>query len=151
MVSLSFVFTLFVILGAIIGALRGWAKELLVTVSVVLAIFVIDVLEQFVPFLVEMKAAENYAGLLTTRSIILLLLAFFGYETPRIAFLKRGAIREKVQDSILGFVIGGFNGYLIIGSLWFFLHQAGYPFSFILSPDDPNVRRLRSILGSDPQ
>ena len=35
MVSLSFVFWLFVILAAIIGMLRGWAKELLVTVSVV--------------------------------------------------------------------------------------------------------------------
>lgn len=139
MVSLSFVFWLFVILAAIIGMLRGWAKELLVTVSVVLAIFVINVMEEFLPYLKQLFLDGGDAALLPTRAVVIILLAFFGYETPRITFLSRGAVREKIQDSILGFFIGAFNGYLIIGSLWYFLHVAGYPFAFVLHPNDPTV------------
>lgn len=142
MVSLSFVFWLFVILAAIIGTLRGWAKELLVTVSVVLAIFVIDVLEEFIPYLQQLYLLGGEAALLPTRATIVILLAFFGYETPRITFLSKGAVREKIQDAILGFFIGAFNGYLIIGSLWYFLHVADYPFVFILPPNDPNIVAL---------
>ena len=37
MVSLTFMFWLFVLLFAIIGATRGWAKEILVTFAVILA------------------------------------------------------------------------------------------------------------------
>ncbi|NJL95402.1 MAG: hypothetical protein HC915_17610 [Anaerolineae bacterium] len=29
---------------------------------------------------------------------------------------------------------GGFNGYLVIGSLWYFMHVLGYPFSTVLAP-----------------
>ena len=48
MISLLVVFYIFVILFAIIGAMRGWAQELLVTFSVILAFFLIHVLENIV-------------------------------------------------------------------------------------------------------
>jgi hypothetical protein len=144
MVSLVFVFWLFVILGAIIGTLRGWAKELLVTVSVILGIFIINVLENFVIFLSSFYEQGGPASVFGTRAAIILLLAFFGYQTPHFRFLTRGAVREKLQDSILGFFIGCLNGYLIIGSLWFYLDAAGYPFDFILAPTDP---RVQSVIG----
>ena len=49
MVSLNFFFFCFLILFAIIGAMRGWAKEMLVTFSAILALFIITVLEAYVP------------------------------------------------------------------------------------------------------
>jgi hypothetical protein len=49
MVGLNVVFWILVILFALIGMTRGWAKELLVTFSVILALFIIAVLEQFAP------------------------------------------------------------------------------------------------------
>ena len=51
MISLSVLFWIFVILFALIGAMRGWAKEILVTSGVIVAIFVITILETFIPFI----------------------------------------------------------------------------------------------------
>ncbi len=40
--------------------------------------------------------------------------------------------REKIQDIILGVVIGAFNGYLIAGTIWFYMADAGYPFPGVI-------------------
>ena len=48
MISLVFVFYVFVGLAAVIGAVRGWAKETLVLISALLAIFIIYVFEAYV-------------------------------------------------------------------------------------------------------
>ena len=50
MISLTFVFWMFIVLFAIMGAMRGWAKELLVSFSIILALFIITVLETYIPF-----------------------------------------------------------------------------------------------------
>ena len=139
MISILVVFWIFVILGAIIGLLRGWAKELLVTVSVVLAIFIINVMETYIPFLLSFYEQGGPQTIFGTRAAIILLMAFFGYETPRLKFLAVGAVREKLQDSLLGFVTGAVNGYLILGSIWYYLDAAGYPFDLAFSPTDPRI------------
>ncbi len=54
MISLDVIFWMFVVLFAIIGLMRGWAKELLVTFAVILALFIITVLENYVPFVTKM-------------------------------------------------------------------------------------------------
>jgi hypothetical protein len=43
--------------------------------------------------------------------------------------------REKFQDILLGAFLGGLNGYLIAGTIWFYLHDASYPFPLITPPD----------------
>jgi hypothetical protein len=136
MVSLNFFFFFLVTLFAVIGAMRGWAKELLVTFAVFLGIFIITVLERYVPAVYNTFAAPG-AG--TTqfwlRAIIVILLVFFGYQTPNLPKISGSRfVREKFQDSMLGFFLGAFNGYLIVGTLWLFLHQAGYPFPYITPP-----------------
>ena len=51
MISLVALFGMFVVLFAIIGAMRGWAKELLVTSAIVLGLFLNAILETYVePF-----------------------------------------------------------------------------------------------------
>jgi len=47
MISFTVVFFVFVFFFALIGGLRGWAKEMLVTFSVVLTLFMVLVLERF--------------------------------------------------------------------------------------------------------
>ena len=144
MVSISFVFWIFVVLGALIGILRGWAKELLVTFSIVLAIFIITVLETYIGFMSEFYTQGGPKTIFWTRTLIILLLAFFGYQTPNIKLFSKGAVREKLQDSLLGFVLGGVNGYLIIGSIWAYMDGAGYPFDFIISPESSLTQSLVS-------
>lgn len=134
MVTLSFVFWLFVFLTSIIGAMRGWAKELLVVFSVILAIFIILVFETYVGFIQGFLQAGGPKIEFWTRTIIIFILAFFGYQTPNVKRFSAAARREKLQDSLLGLVLGGANGYLIFGSMWFYLARAGYPFNFVVAP-----------------
>ncbi|RPI87202.1 MAG: CvpA family protein [Chloroflexi bacterium] len=135
MVTLNFFFLFLVAIFAVIGAMRGWAKELLVTFSVVLSIFVITVLERYVPAVYNTFSTPGSTTQFWMRTIIVTLLTFFGYQTPNLPRLSGTRfVREKFQDSLLGFFLGAFNGYLIIGTIWFFLHQANYPFPYITPP-----------------
>jgi uncharacterized membrane protein required for colicin V production len=129
-VSLIVIFETMIILFAIIGAMRGWAKELLVTSSIVLAIFLINILENYItPYYTALTVEPNVR--FTARAIILILLTFFGYESPHIRALQPKVVRERLQDTLLGLILGAFNGYLVIGSLWSFMHEANYPTDLI--------------------
>ena len=155
MISILSAFWLFVILFGLIGAMRGWAKELLVIFSVVLALFLIYVLESFTPYLIPFEevlgTVENFEpgtafGALPlpvqdelkiqfwSRSTIVIILAFFGYQTPRLAVIRDKARRERIQDILLGVVLGLGSGFFIIGSLWFYMAAAQYPFSPQIMP-----------------
>jgi uncharacterized membrane protein required for colicin V production len=139
MTGLNAIFWMFVILFGLIGAMRGWPKELLVTFATILSLFILNVLETYVPF-VSQSLRSNPETLFWLRMILLVGLVFFGYQSPnlqRLASSNRFA-REKLQDYLLGFVLGAINAYLFVGSIWWFMDQAGYPLKFIIPPD-PNT------------
>jgi len=146
MVSLNFFFFCFLILFAIIGAMRGWAKEMLVTFSAILALFIITVLEAYVPP-INSFALPGSEAQFWLRVIIMILLAFFGYQTPKFPKLSEAKFaRERLSDTLLGLFLGVLNGYLIIGTLWYFLAKANYaPIKFILAPD-ANTEMGRSAI-----
>src|SRR5512137_538395 len=101
---------MYVVLFAVIGAMRGWAKELLVTFSCILSLFLITVLESFVPGLSGILANAHPTTRFWFRSIMMILLVFFGYQTPNIRAIAAGKfVRERLQDVLLGFIIGGIN------------------------------------------
>jgi len=63
-------------------------------------------------------------------------LVFFGYQTPyfpRLASTNR-FVSDKFQDTLLGVFLGAINGYLIFGTIWYWLHELNYPFSIITAP-----------------
>ncbi len=135
MVSLTVVFWMYVVLFAIIGAMRGWAKELMVTFSVVLSLFIVTLLEQFVP---PLREGIGEVPRFWVRTVIITLLVFFGYQTPNIKAIAGARFaRERLQDTLLGLIIGALNGYLVIGSVWFYMDHAGYPFAPLFSA--PNL------------
>lgn len=142
MMSLSTVFWLLLIIFGTIGGMRGWAKEILVLFSLVLALFIDTLIKQFVPNIENALQAQGAMMLFYVRATFFILLAFFGYETPSVASGLAGkGKRERLQDILLGVVIGMLNGYLLIGTIWFYLHQAGYQVPGIISPapNDPIV------------
>jgi len=150
MVSIFFFFWLLVILFAVIGAMRGWAKEILVSFSIFLALFLVSLLENYVPFFRAIlenpdpaNAVSNAKYVFWVRSSIMLVLAFFGYQTPslqRFVALEKFN-RERLQDALLGFVLGCVNGFLIVGTISFYMHQANYPYpEWISAPPDEQTR-----------
>ncbi|MBI5932546.1 MAG: CvpA family protein [Chloroflexi bacterium] len=126
MISLVAVFWMYVILFAVIGMLRGWAKELLVGFAVVVAVALNYLLKTYAPMVKNLP--ENDITLFWVRIIVFGTLVYFGYQTViSIARLQAGARRERLQDSLFGLFLGGINGYLIAGSFWYYWDVAGYP------------------------
>lgn len=148
MISIVFVFWMYVVLFTVIGAMRGWAKEVLVSFSVILGLALTALLEKYVPFvsnLVSMTIQSpgnmdaltlksNLTTLFWLRALIIVVLVFFGYQSPSIARFAPKMAREKFQDVLLGAFLGLLNGFLIVGSVWYYLHDSDYPFKFITEP-----------------
>jgi uncharacterized membrane protein required for colicin V production len=140
-VSLTFVFWMYVILFSVIGAMRGWAKELLVSFSVILALTFITLLQNYIPFVRDVLPKDSTA-LFWTRSTILVILVFFGYQTPNLPKFTGKFNRERLQDTLLGIFLGAINGYLIAGSIWLFMYEAKYPFMMITDPATTGVPQI---------
>ena len=135
MVMIQAVFWVFVVFFALIGAMRGWAKETVAAAGVILALFAIDLLgptlEGFFP---ETATQAQRFGI---KTVIFLVIVFFSYQGPTLAAAATGGklaakARAKLQDTLLGVVIGTLNGYLIAGTVWFFLQEHGYPFPTLI-------------------
>jgi hypothetical protein len=142
MMSLAVVFWMYVILFAIIGGMRGWAKEIIVSFSVILALAFMSLLERYVPFIRDVLLPQQSPVLFWLRTIILILLVFFGYQTPNIQRFAAKMTREKLEHSILGIVIGALNGYLIAGTIWLFMADAKYPFPNIVASPAGDIAKI---------
>jgi hypothetical protein len=124
--AMPLAFWLMVFLFAVIGSLRGWAKELLVGCALILAMFINMLLNKYAMGLLAPLPPEEVFAI---RVGIFGVLAYFGYLTPRLPWIPAERfMRDRLQDWLLGIVLGALNGVLLFGSIWFFLHQAGYPF-----------------------
>jgi len=139
MMSIVYVFWMYVILFAFIGGMRGWAKELLVSFSVILSLALNHVLRKYVP--VAQTLAETDQTLFWVRTIILGVLVYFGYQTVvSIPHLASRAARERLQDTLFGVIVGGLNGYFVAGSVLYYMNVANYPFpQFISKPTEPTL------------
>jgi uncharacterized membrane protein required for colicin V production len=132
MITINFVFWIFVIFFGLVGVFRGWAKELLVTFSVIVALTLSGLLYQYVPFVSALD--PHSTTLFWVNVTILLVLVYFGYQSISFRRVSEKATRgDKVGDLILSFILGAFNAYLIFGSLWFYMAQAGYPYTDMIS------------------
>jgi uncharacterized membrane protein required for colicin V production len=146
MVSLSFVFWMYVILFSIIGGMRGWAKELLVTFSVILALTFTTLLEHYVPFVRDVLQKDNAVLYFWLRTIILILVVFFGYQTPHLSRFAAKMTREKFQDILLGAFLGAINGYLIAGTIWYYMADSGYPFPNVITAPSGDIAKMAETM-----
>lgn len=138
MITLFCAFFLFVLLFAMVGALRGPAKEVLVSFSVLVAIAFITLVEELLPLTANLLQ-EGSMTQYWFRTLTIVLLVIFGYVTPKISSISSRTAGKPlgIQDYILGFFIGIINGWLIVGTLWFYMDAAGYPFTpYITAPLD---------------
>ncbi len=151
MVSIEGVFWMFVILFGIIGGMRGWAKEILVTFTMVLALFIQVIVETYVPGVRPALATQSGLSQFIIKGGLFAVLAFFGYQTPNLPGLSgKSLARDKLQDLMLGFILGMLNGYFLVGTLWSFMNTAGYPLTQI-SPPLPGSRDLAYLAYLPPE
>jgi len=153
MMSIIYVFWMYVFLFAVIGWMRGWAKELLVAFSVILSLALNHVIRKYIPLAANLQ--ETDASLFWVRTVILIVLVYFGYQTvisiPRLA---ARAARERLQDTLFGAFLGALNGYLVAGSILYYMHVGGYQFPNVITrPTDPLLVQQvdRMMLWMPPQ
>jgi hypothetical protein len=146
MMSIVYIFWMYVILFAIVGGMRGWAKELLVAFSVILALALNHVIRRYIPIAANMAEAD--VSLFWVRTIVLIVLVFFGYQTViNISRLASKAARERLQDTLFGVILGAFNGYLIAGTILHYMHVADYPFPDVISrPPEPLLQTVNQMM-----
>lgn len=132
---------------AIVDMQRGWTRAVIAASGLVLSLFAIN---QFAPFLFGALGYfdEAFNETVWRRQIFILTaihlaIGFFSYAGPAFAgkLSSRLAIRDNIQDKLLGLLVGSVNGYLAVGTLislleyrltregWVPTTPAPYPFS----------------------
>lgn len=122
LVTLVWVFVAFF---AFMGLQRGWTKEIISMSGVILGLFALHQFDTAIreQFLAEFTPDQKFYF----QTALFLLIVFFAYQTRALVGSDaREAItgdgRDALQTRVLGAIVGGFNGYLISGTVWYFLH-----------------------------
>jgi hypothetical protein len=135
MMPINTFFWMLIVFFCIMGALRGWDKETLVSFSVVVALFLRLVFSTYVPFVREFLNGRPPVSQFYIYGGLVLFMAFVGYAGPVLSTrLASKVAQRKAQDILLGGVLGAFNGYMIVGTIWHFLHAANYGLFGIQAP-----------------
>jgi uncharacterized membrane protein required for colicin V production len=129
MLSLQVLFWITIGAFALVGALRGWAREIVATSGLILALFIINQFGYTFLDRIGQSAADLGDPVLAQKrqfyldTLFLLVLAFFSYQSPRLSGVIGARLRPRdtIQDKLLGAIVGGVNGYLIAGTIWAFL------------------------------
>ena len=151
MISLTVLFGLFVILFGVIGAMRGWAKELLVTSAIILGLFLNNILTTYIQPYQMFLATAQIGTVFAVQAGVILLLAFFGYQTPKIQALQPKLVRERFEEIMLGGFMGLLNGFLMVGSIWFYLHQTGYGTTdLVIAPEGELAEQIEGLMAYMP-
>jgi uncharacterized membrane protein required for colicin V production len=125
MIQLSALLLTCASLFAFVGFTRGLSKEIISTAGIVLGLFA---LHQFDPLirgtlLANLPPDQKFY----VQSTVFLMVVFFAYQTRALvgsdATRARAGSegRDQLQTSVLGAIVGFINGYLVFGTLWYFL------------------------------
>jgi hypothetical protein len=136
---------------AINGWSRGWNKELISTAGIILGLFA---LFQFDGLLRgQLLVNTSPATIFFVQSAIFVVIVFFAYQTRALIgdeARRRGGDRDgrdSLQESVLGAVLGFVNGWLIWGSLWYFMDINRYPIQDIVQPAAGSIsEQTRNLL-----
>lgn len=136
------------------GFLRGWNKEIIATAGIVLALFALFQFDAILRGTMLRTFPRNQTFFIQTA--IFAVIVFFAY-TNRTFIPDDTPDRVTLQEGILGGLVGAFNGYLIGGTLWYFLDINEYPFApyiYAPGPNTPSANFIETIplviLGGGP-
>ena len=173
MISLEVIYWIFIIFFGLIGALRGWAKEITATAGLVLSLFALKTFGAQMLNVIGIADPSLFANDINimlrrqfwTLTGIHLFITFWSYQGPTLGGGRKLQRRDNVQDKLLGWIIGSLNGYFIIGTIFSFLEfrirrvgevlefarllpNEGYPFAIttIVRPSNIDVIAMYKFL-----
>jgi hypothetical protein len=138
MINANLVFIVFIIIFGLIGAMRGWVREVIVTASLVLALFVLNQLGDKWNGVVNGFASQHSTEQWLLRAAPLLIITFFGYLGPAVVRNRFDQTpRGKVEQASLAFIVGMLNGYILFSTLIFIAWRSG----ILDNPPTPGVNQ----------
>jgi len=142
----------------LLGVIRGFLKELGLTTVMIVYLFALD---QIIPRLEDLiKTPDSFLGriglseatkdtpLWLVFTLITVLVVYVAYEGETLAFA--GSPPRGIQGLLLSLLVGAINGYLVCGTLWWFLHRYNYPLRAIglFVPFNEAAGQMLSPLGN---
>ncbi len=133
LVALLFIMT---VLWAVFGYFRGFNRELIATAGIILAIFALFQFDSLLRTTLLGNVSTDQVFIIQT--LIFIVIVFFAYQTRTffgrdVQRMREG--RDTSQSSVLGAIMGAINGYLIWGTIWYFMDINEYPLSpYIIAP-----------------
>jgi len=126
---IGLVFLVVMFLFGIIGIVRGVAKELGVTIMLLAALMVLQLMDTM--FKTRITQLLNQVFGVPTSSVPTFLAIFSAIFLMVITFISYQGVTLvypiKSTSWFLGLGIGLINGYLFAGSMWYYLQTAGWP------------------------
>ncbi len=119
MIRADLFFIFFMILFGFFGASRGWVREVLASFAMIFSLFLYSQ-PDFVRLLQPLLQQEDKLLRFVFQSSAFLLLTFFGYLGPAVAQQRlwdRSNVARRLEGSLLAFILGAFNGYLLLSTL----------------------------------
>ncbi|NJR12567.1 CvpA family protein [bacterium] len=141
MIELVFLVYFLIAFFAYVGSQRGWIKELIALAGVVLALFGMFQFDTLIRRTLLGNIFPDQRFYL--QSLMFLIVVFFAYQNRALigseaTRARGGEGRDPLQTRVLGAIAGGVNGYLISGTLWYFLDVNRVPGTG-LYPLDPYI------------
>lgn len=131
MAPIEVLFGMMVLLFTLIGFARGFLRELGVTAMIIWTLFVLSLLG---PILERLLGSDGLTervtlGLCSGYLLVIIIAAVISYQGETLAF--GGVSPRGITGLVLGAVMGLVNGYLIAGSLWYYMARFDYPIRWL--------------------
>ncbi|MFN8482858.1 MAG: hypothetical protein U0768_07405 [Anaerolineae bacterium] len=133
-----FYFVTLLILWGFIGLIRGFKKELGVTIILLTFMLIVYLIQmRLVPRFIPTWPVDKPVQLLLIYQGLMLFGAFIAYQGYTLTF--QGADPRGLFGWIYAAIVGLLNGYLLWGTIWYYTNMLGYPgplFNLPVSPLD---------------
>ncbi|NTU62845.1 MAG: hypothetical protein HGB05_05445 [Chloroflexi bacterium] len=152
MVEIQELFAILIVVMGVVGMVRGFLKELGVTLVLIATLFALDRLIPIINGFIN-SGGFGFLGLgpvpatQSTDNILFVLFAaiiaaatFIAYHGETLAY--EGKNPTGIVGALLGFLIGAVNGYLLFGTLWWLANFYQYPFNMVTTPLPPSAQEI---------
>lgn len=151
MIELSALLWVMAIFFAVLGWNRGWKREMIGTAGIVLALFALFQFDSILRGTILASVSRDQVFLIQV--LIFLAVVFAAYQQRSVfgnelKVVARAENRGDYQNSVLGALMGLLNGYLIWGTLWYFMDINEYPLApYIVAPSPGSPSdQMRNLL-----
>jgi hypothetical protein len=145
MVQLSSMMWILAAFFGIVGFMRGWNREVIALAGILLSMFALFQFDALIRGTILLSF--SYGQTFFIQMAAFLTVVFFAYRNRSFVPEQRtGSL--GFQSGFLGGIVGCLNGYLIGGTLWYFLDINEYPLApYVMAPgvDSPAAHSLGTI------